>query len=585
MAVESLAVAPAPTDPQHANIRHLVHEASEPVAQFWPMKRFVHHNPIHGLEHLPFDRAVRDARHLLGGNGYLSNREYRQMYRTGRISAESVAGALAREGPSLEEPARVRAGDQHLDAAEVWRAHLLFGFDPLEPMLLPWTLSGGGALESFQDDLPDESRRRILERWSPGKTTARFAATGTYLRELWDAAVQVAAQAPEQHLQAPASSDVVALPTGRTVGDWLEVLARTPLIEPINAHMIRWVSAFVDEGMAGWAMPSRESGLYRAWRELAPFDLAGHLAGIAHFADRIRRLPDTPEGVIAQALTQLGVPENRWAEYLSRHLAQLPGWAGLVRWLGENPAYPGQDGHPAELVDYLAIRLFYEAELAGSLCQDRWHVEGTVPALVAYWRGHLEEYRRLTSARDDAHGEASAICRRAWPLFRLAQFTGLMPEEIRLLTPAGVQTILGWLEAFPDDRHGPVWLEAYEDTYRLGLVRALAAHREANLDRSDSDAWPRPAAQLVFCIDVRSESIRRHVEAQGPYETYGYAGFFGVPMNHEAFDGDERFPLCPVLLTPKHAVDETVRLDEGRHLQGYASGTSWLASATTCFTT
>ena len=49
------------------------------MAQFWPMKRFVHHNPIHGLEHLPFDRAVREAQHLLGGNGYLSNREYRQL--------------------------------------------------------------------------------------------------------------------------------------------------------------------------------------------------------------------------------------------------------------------------------------------------------------------------------------------------------------------------------------------------------------------------------------------------------------------------------------------------------------------------
>ncbi len=198
MASESLSVAPtAPDQLGCGRIRSLVHEACEPVAQFWPMKRFVHHNPIHGLEHLPFDRAVRDAKHLLGGNGYLSNREYRQMYRAGRISAGSVARALARKGPSKSGGASVRAGNRQIDAAEVWQAHLLFGFDPLEPMLLPWTLSGAGAFERFQDDLPEESRRRILERWTQGKTTEPSAATRSYLRELWGPVVQAALRGPE----------------------------------------------------------------------------------------------------------------------------------------------------------------------------------------------------------------------------------------------------------------------------------------------------------------------------------------------------------------------------------------------------
>ena len=33
-------------------------------------------------------------------------------------------------------------------------------------------------------------------------------------------------------------------------------------------------------------------------------------------------------------------------------------------------------------------------------------------------------------------------------------------------------------------------------------------------------------AQMVFCIDTRSEAIRRHVEAQGEYDTYGVCWFF-----------------------------------------------------------
>ncbi len=40
-------------------VREHILEASEPIAPFWPMKTFIHHNPIHGLEHLPFDQAIR----------------------------------------------------------------------------------------------------------------------------------------------------------------------------------------------------------------------------------------------------------------------------------------------------------------------------------------------------------------------------------------------------------------------------------------------------------------------------------------------------------------------------------------------
>ena len=60
---------------------------------------------------------------------------------------------------------------------------------------------------------------------------------------------------------------------------------------------------------------------------------------------------------------------------------------------------------------------------------------------------------------------------------------------------------------------------------------------------------------FVFCIDVRSEGIRKAIENLGNYNTFGFAGFFGVPIN-VVKENNESYASCPVLLTPKHNVFE-----------------------------
>lgn len=97
-----------------------------------------------------------------------------------------------------------------------------------------------------------------------------------------------------------------------------------------------------------------------------------------------------------------------------------------------------------------------------------------------------------------------------------------------------------------------IWLQAWEDTYRSRLLSDLRQARSS----SSNTLNERPDAQLVFCIDTRSEVIRRHVEAQGHYETHGYAGFFGVPIQHQPYDSEERVKSCPPIVDPKHRVSE-----------------------------
>jgi uncharacterized protein YbcC (UPF0753/DUF2309 family) len=99
-----------------------------------------------------------------------------------------------------------------------------------------------------------------------------------------------------------------------------------------------------------------------------------------------------------------------------------------------------------------------------------------------------------------------------------------------------------------------VWLSAWEATYRSELVESVVDASES-VAEAEADDDGRPNAQLVFCIDTRSEIIRRHVEAAGDYETFGYAGFFGVPMRWDGYD-DDAYDACPPILDAQHRIAE-----------------------------
>lgn len=87
--------------------------------------------------------------------------------------------------------------------------------------------------------------------------------------------------------------------------------------------------------------------------------------------------------------------------------------------------------------------------------------------------------------------------------------------------------------------------EASEDAYVQSLVTQILPPASVQL-RSGRDS-----VQAVFCIDVRSEPFRRHLESQDPtIRTLGFAGFFGVSL---AVDGESA--RCPVLLSPSVRVD------------------------------
>ena len=98
----------------------------------------------------------------------------------------------------------------------------------------------------------------------------------------------------------------------------------------------------------------------------------------------------------------------------------------------------------------------------------------------------------------------------------------------------------------------------------------------------------RPSVQAVFCIDVRSEVLRRHLESAMPgLRTIGFAGFFGFPVEHKSGGSGCASARCPVLLVPPVASEEAVGRREGDAVRiRYLRSGAWKAfqnSAISCF--
>jgi len=90
-------------------------------------------------------------------------------------------------------------------------------------------------------------------------------------------------------------------------------------------------------------------------------------------------------------------------------------------------------------------------------------------------------------------------------------------------------------------------IEKKEKSYREH-IRAVITPKGKELSQPD--------AQLVFCLDVRSEPLRRKIEAAGSYETFGMAGFFGVPIAFIDKETGRRKEACPAILKPAYTIDE-----------------------------
>lgn len=539
----------APRSPD--DLRGIIAAAARLLPAQGPISSFVALNPLHGFEDSPFEEAVEQAAELLRAQPYLEESGYREALARGRIKPADIDAVLAAD---LGAEAATPLAGGRVRLIDVQRVLLMKGLKHESDTAVRWTLSESDVTERLRPDLDPACRDRLLaDAAAESRGDSRpLAAERRAARELWHACVEATAggRATSVHRRPPARPRDL-------------IVAVRPDLDPdalVHPPLIRLVSAYLDQGVADWTMADRSGGLLAAAAEVASrFGPAepwarGLRSRFDEIAARCRVQPgstDVALEVIAEELAALGVADGDRAAVVAASLVALRGWAGMVWQLEQRPDLAPVVRLPARLADFLALRLVFDraaaAWTAGRLVATA--ASGASLPLPAIW---TELRDRFPATR------GPGTVARAFLLHQLAQLLGLTAGDLRDLDPQDVVALERTIYAFDSFARRRLLHLAYERRFNTTILDALAALPPA------AAGPPRPNGQVVFCIDDRCESLRRHLEETDPaIETFGAAGFFAVPMNYRGLDDWHATPLCPIVVRPGHTVTEE---PEAEHL-------------------
>ena len=584
---------PSAKHESRVRLRKALEHASHYLPAQAPLEVFVHHNTLHAFQHLPFHQAIAQAQEVLGVRGYLPEEAYREALARGRIHESDLDAVVAEAEPANEPVARGFPSPRTI--ARLVTRH---GIGAETPASLHWQIVEKGATTEFAGDVPTHVRRTIVtmtDMWLAPRMAAQSSlgdGEGSKLFRIADGAVaadediarlivgQPEFRSPADELAAllgararpeafAARHQAVAVRSLWTacvaacrhldgsprVGATRHEFIREALLavsdedanDLVHATLIPLCAAFLDRGQSHWSMPDREQGLFRAWQSVK---LAGRSIRPGWLSQLGKRLRDYQarkvdgEDAVLELLEELGVADDERERFIERTLLQMPGWAGMFARLETAPGPIGRSRARVALVDFLAVRLNLDLFAYRDIARRLGH-RGPVAEIRAF----CARLPRIAPPRVRGPHDT------AWPLFMLSQFAGVAAPTIRAAHREDIDAVLAVLDRLDDTARQVLWHEAYERRYRIQLLDAVAANLQPATVARPPAAPPR--FQAMFCIDDRFESSRRHLEELSEQcETFGAAGFFGLAIAYQGIDDPSSFPLCPVVVTPQHRIDE-----------------------------
>jgi hypothetical protein len=466
-------------------LRHALDHAAHLLPRQGPIGVFIHHNTLHAFEHLPFEKAVVEASHWFGAEPYMAEAAYRAALARGRIQMEDIDAMLDRE-PNL-------AVIPGLSRHALRRAMMSPGVREFDAATTLW--------RTEQGDLAGDFER-------------------SELRTLFDVCL------------------------ARTAAEEEKPRAPRPVDEIIHPWLIRVCSAFLDQGMTYWPMPHRKNGFYECTRELLAlrgglFPL--YLTGLDEEFRRQSSLALSAAGAVLDYLDAGDFAEAEWDDVVRTELLALPGWAGLMRSIEQDPSLAPRAAFPCSLMDYLAVRLTMArvAVRAGA-------------AATAPQENPLKtaEKRRLS---------------RAARIYDAARVAPLSAEDLARLSAGDFAALVREVKACNGVERRRLFHLAYERRHERDFLHGLASHRRHS---GIYKPGARPAAQIFFCIDEREESMRRALEELDPeVETFSTAGYFEVAIDYKGIDDAHGAAFCPIVLKPRHAIREQPHAEDHELLE------------------
>ena len=557
--------------PPHHRLAQAIEHAAHLLPAQGPITVFIHHNTLHAFEDLPFGEAVKRAAHVFGCQPYLTEARYRHELARGRIRLADLEAVL-------REDLRALADEQILKFCTRVELRLAMLQHPLQRAPteeLLWFVAETDALRRLRDDASAAIRQRFIaetRRWAMRDLRGRSEARGQsgrqpgQLPDLMKGLSGLLQRFGEPRIEAWSESTWEAFTLQALWRICCDAISRVPEFvlppllpirhrdlllgasgadsdELVHDLLIKFCSAFLDQGLSHWQLPRRDEGFYRSFCNLhgqpaGPPD--AWLSGLPRELARLTREQVTPLESIRESLEALGVAEGEWDDFLSATLLALRGWAGIVRFLEERPDRAVRAVPQGTLIEFLAIRLLLERLALSHLARTILGFTGPLSAL-------REELREKI-----AQPSVLSVEQRAFRVFQLAQVLGWTPEELHRLSEGEWATLVEEIEVFSPIERRRVFHVAYEHRLYAQTLDAIGLHARAPLPQP-----ARPPFQAMFCIDEREESLRRHLEELAPRAvTFGIAGFFFVDMYYRGAADAHFVPLCPAIMRPAHWVVE-----------------------------
>lgn len=304
--------------------------------------------------------------------------------------------------------------------------------------------------------------------------------------------------------------------------------------EVIEKSIIEYISRFLDEEQTTVSMSNRELGMFETFKLYEDFDY-----------------PHDSERFVEEALEKLHVKNKE--KYLLTHILKLHGWAGFIKYRSEDPDYYSQQKYPSSLMDYMAIRLYYElAYLQHRKINnfDLLHVYSLENAAYVVLKMIKFKYNlpgKYIDAMEDSNNSEDILERYVQEELHLdakqvhLSSDILKNKDIPLVDLAKIMEVLR-------EEEGYIWMKSLEDTYIHSFIDEMKLTEEVPTSR--------PLASATLCLDVRSEIMRRAIESSGNYVTYGAGGFLGFPIAFVEFDKAHEQILCPAVVKPGNIIFE-----------------------------